>query len=153
MVSWCWWCQNPPNQSSQPDDWFTGLPPVHVITAGSALIVQEQKIQLLWHFTSVNATCLWNKQTNMVGHDLFKHPLWGKQTRLRFVAFLRMTNIYFHCVSPGGYSYSTLTRCRFYAPLWQAPPTALTTRKKQNWTTFWMWACCFCTSGRHWNPS
>lgn len=64
MVSWCRWCQNPPNQSSQPDDWFTGLPPVHVITAGSALIVQEQKIQLLWHFTSVNATCLWNKQTN-----------------------------------------------------------------------------------------
>lgn len=82
-----------PMMSESPKSaWLTGQPPVHVITAGSALIIiREQKMYLLRHITSVNASCLWNKQTNkqtmIVGHDLFKHPRWGKQTQLRFVAF------------------------------------------------------------------
>lgn len=84
-----------------------------------------KKVKILLPFT-VSVLPNWRGAVN--SRSLFKHPVWQRQIQL---ALWPLHIIFIYNIYP---SEVPSICCRFYAPLWQALPTALTTQmeKKAN---------------------
>lgn len=106
-------------------NWSTSNP-THLTTAGSVLVIQNYRVgltrSLLWM-----RTCLWTWTWLITSSSIL-----CEGNRCSLLRGLCVWYVYFHYLSIRGES----TCCRFYAPLWQASPTALTAQKKQNWNQF-----------------
>lgn len=75
--------ESPPNQSSQPDDWFTGLPPVHVITAA------EDSTVVTFHQCECNVPLKQRKKTKKTNKRGGSRPLQASSVRETDAAPLR----------------------------------------------------------------